>query len=323
MNLVFPEQASTVAGRVDALYLALIAFSVLVSTGVIAFVIYFSVKYRRRHPDDVGAHVEEGAGLEFVWVAAPTAAFVGFFFWGASVYFTLVRPPPEAAEVYVTARQWMYKFQHPDGFREINDLHVPAGTPIRLIMGSEDVIHGFFVPAFRVKQDIVPGRVTECWFQATKPGTYWIFCTQYCGTRHAGMIGKIVVMEPADFLRWRAGGGLEGAGLSLAARGERLFRQLGCATCHNADPGARGPRLEGLFGRAVKFDGGGTLAAADEAYIRESILLPNARIVAGYQPIMPTYAGQVTEEQIVEIIAYVKSLAAPAAPGDEKKKKER
>jgi cytochrome c oxidase subunit II len=241
------------------------------------------------------------------------------FGWGAKVFFDVYRPPAGAMEIYVVGKQWMWKVQHMEGQREINELHVPVGRPVKLIMGSEDVLHSYFIPQFRVKADVVPGRLNHLWFTATKAGTYDLFCAEYCGTKHSGMIGKIIAMEPADFQAWLAGGKAEG---SPVAAGEKLFTDLACITCHRSDTQGRGPMLNNLFGKTVELQGGGT-AVVDEAYIRESIMNPQAKIVAGFQPAMPTFQGLITEEQLLQLISYVKSLTpapgAPPAPVQEKK----
>jgi len=216
------------------------------------------------------------------------------------------RVPPGAMEVYVVGKRWMWKTQHMTGQREINELHVPIGIPVKLTMTSEDVIHSFFIPAFRVKQDAVPGRYTTAWFEATKAGEYHLFCAEYCGTKHSQMIGSIKVMEPGAFQTWLAGGT---AG-SPAQEGEKLFQSLACITCHRADSQGRGPRLEGLFGKTVRLTGGATVVA-DADYIRESILNPTAKVVDGYQPIMPTFQGLVSEEGVMQLIAYIQSLQQP------------
>jgi len=228
------------------------------------------------------------------------------FFWGARVFVTLRRPPDNALQVFAVAKQWMWKLQHLEGRREINQLHVPVGRAVKMTMTSEDVIHSFFVPAFRVKQDVLPGRYTTLWFEATKTGTYHLFCAEYCGTEHSAMIGQIIVMEPSEYQTWLSGGPVTA---SLASAGETLFTDLGCISCHRSDSGARGPQLVGLFGKRVQLQGGAMLVA-DENYLRESILDPQAKIVAGFQPIMPTFKGLVTEEQLMQLIAYIKSLAA-------------
>jgi cytochrome c oxidase subunit 2 len=227
------------------------------------------------------------------------------FVWGAQVFFHLTRPPAGAMEIYVVGKQWMWKAQHLDGAREINELHVPVGRPVKLIMGSEDVIHSFFIPDFRVKADVIPGRYNTMWFTATKAGRYHLFCTQYCGTKHSAMIGWVTAMEPSDYQAWLSGGGP--AGGSMAENGAKLFQDLACATCHLENGQGRGPVLKGVYGKPVQLQGGQT-ATVDDAYIRESVLNPQAKIVNGFQPIMPTFQGLVTEEQLLQLIAYIKSI---------------
>ncbi len=302
---LFPEQASTIAGSVDALLLFLIGVSALFAGLIFLMVIVFAIKYRRRSEKERPRPIHGSLALEILWTVIPLGLTMVMFGWGAWLYFTMSRPPADAVEIFVVGKQWMWKLQHPDGQREINELHVPVGRPVKLTMTSEDTIHSFFVPEFRVKKDVVPGRYSTVWFQATKPGEYHLFCTQYCGTNHAKMIGRIVVMEPAAFEAW-----LRGAvtGISLAAAGEALFQQKGCAGCHLPDGKGPGPSLVGLFGKQVKLSTGGTVIA-DEAYIRESILDPLAKIVAGYQPIMPPFKGLLGEDQLLQLIAYIKSLA--------------
>ncbi len=214
-------------------------------------------------------------------------------------------------EIFVVGKQWMWKVQHPGGQREINELHVPVGRPVKLIMGSEDVLHSYYIPAFRVKADVIPGRYNTLWFQATTPGRYHLFCAEYCGTQHSGMIGEIIAMEPAAYQEWVSGGRAED---SPVAAGAKLFQDLACVSCHQAESQGRGPSLVNVFGHEVELQGGAKVLA-DEAYIRESILQPQAKIVAGYQPLMPTFQGLVTEEQLLQLIAYVKSLGQPDSPG--------
>ena len=226
------------------------------------------------------------------------------FAWGASLYVTMASPPEAALEIHVVGKQWMWKFQHPEGPREINELHVPVGQPVQLVMTSEDVIHSVYVPAFRIKMDAVPGRYTTLWFEATKTGTFHLFCAEYCGTSHAGMIGRVVVMAPAEYAQWLSGGV---PGETPVQMGERLFQQLGCQTCHRAESGGHGPTLVGVFGQPVRLQSGED-TVVDEAYLRESILRPNAKIVAGYPPIMPTFQGQMSEEGLLHILAYIRSL---------------
>src|SRR5258708_16210574 len=227
------------------------------------------------------------------------------FVWGAGIYFHERRPPANALEVYGVGKQWMWKFEYTGGQREINSLHVPTGRPVKISMISQDVIHSLFFPAFRVKQDVLPNRYTDLWFEATQPGTYHLFCSQYCGTKHSGMIGEVVVMKPEDFEAWLGSGKAEGC---MAANGEKLFQELGCITCHRPDSGARGPNLQGLYGRPVRLADGRTVVA-DDNYIRESILNPNAKIVSGFQPIMPTFQGVVSEEGLIQITEYLKNLS--------------
>jgi cytochrome c oxidase subunit II len=301
---LFPESASTMASRVDALYFFLLAVSAFFSILIAGLIVFYAVKYRRRSPDAVGVNVSGGLALELTWTIVPLIITMVIFVWGASVFFAMSRPPAETLNVYVVGKQWMWKFQHLDGQREINELHVPVGRAVKLIMTSEDVIHDVFVPAFRVKADVLPGRYTNIWFQPTKPGRYHLFCAEYCGTRHSGMIGEVVVMDPTGYQAWLSGGTAQG---SLASAGEKLFQDLACNTCHRPDAQGRGPILQGLFGKTQTLEGGGTIVV-DEAYVRESILNPGAKITAGFQPIMPAFQGLVTEEQLLELIEYVKSL---------------
>jgi cytochrome c oxidase subunit 2 len=305
---IFPEQASTLAGDVDALYTFLILLSIVFGVGIATTLTIFAVRYRRRRADERPELIHGSLALELAWSLGPLAIVTGIFVWSALLYYRIQRVPANAMEIHVVGKRWMWKIQHMTGQREINELHVPVGRPVLVKLTSEDVIHSFFVPAFRVKTDAVPGRYTTLWFEATKPGRYHLFCAEYCGTKHSGMIGSIVVMEPAPFQEWLAGG----PSLSPAAEGEKLFASLACQTCHRADSGARGPRLDGVFGKTVNLSDGTTTVATPE-YIRESILTPSAKVVAGYQPIMPTFQGQVTEEQILQIIEYLKTLGEPAS----------
>jgi cytochrome c oxidase subunit 2 len=301
---LFPEAASTMATRVDALYFFLLGLTAFFSLLIAGLITYYALKYRRRSPRAIGAQSHGNLLLELAWTAIPLLITMVIFVWGAGLYFAMSRPPDDAIDIYVVGKQWMWKFQHLDGQREINELHVPAGRAVRLIATSEDVIHDWFVPAFRVKADVIPGRYVSIWFQATKPGRYHLFCAEYCGTKHSGMTGEVVVMKPRDYQVWLSGGQTGG---TLASAGERLFVDLACNTCHRPDSQGRGPVLDGLIGRTVKLQSGESIVA-DEAYIRESILNPSAKITVGYQPIMPTFQGLVTEEQVLQIIEYVKSL---------------
>ena len=305
---LWPERASSMAGQVDAIYIFLLVVCGMVALLVFTCLLYFAARYRSR----AGVEAEQIDGstpLELTWSIIPLCVFMVFFAWGALVYFKQRTPPRDATEVYVVAKQWMWKLEHAEGQREINELHVPVGRDVKLIMTSQDVIHSFFVPVFRMKQDVLPGRYTVAWFRATKPGTYHLFCAEYCGTQHSGMIGSIVVMEPAQYEAWMSGGP---AG-PLSATGEKIFAELGCSTCHRSDAQGRGPNLQGVFDKPVLLEDGRTVVA-DENYVRECILDPGAKRVKGFQPIMPTFQGLVSEEQVNALVAYVKSLSTTKAP---------
>ncbi|HXE75976.1 MAG TPA: cytochrome c oxidase subunit II [Candidatus Xenobia bacterium] len=301
---LFPEQASSVARHVDALYFYLTGVTIFFTVLIFSCVFYFAIRYRRRSEDELPKPIHGSLKLEIIWSVVPLVLVMVMFFWGATLYFHMRRAPADATQLFVVGKQWMWKIQHPDGQREINQLHVPVGRPIKLTMTSEDVIHSFYIPAFRIKMDVLPGRYTELWFTATRPGEYHLFCAEYCGTKHSGMIGRVVVMEPADYENWLAG---SPAGETLEQAGARLFRQFNCHTCHEAGPTSRGPSLHEIFGKSVRLKTGATVTV-DESYLRESILLPNAKVVAGYEPVMPTYQGLASEEQVMQLIAYIKSL---------------
>jgi cytochrome c oxidase subunit 2 len=306
---LFPEVASTIASRVDALYLFLVGLSAFFSILIAVMVVVFMVRYKRRDPRSIGARIHGGMVLEITWSVVPLLICLGIFVWSAQIFFAMANPPAEAMNVYVVGKQWMWKFQHMDGQREINELHVPVGRPVKMIMTSEDVIHDLFFPTFRVKADVIPGRYSHIWFEATKAGTYHMFCAEYCGTRHSGMIGQVVVMEPDAYQAWLTSGAQEG---SLASAGGKLFQDLACNTCHRPEAQGRGPSLENLYGKTVSLQNGQQVVA-DEAYIRESILMPGAKITAGFQPIMPTFQGLVSEEGLLQLIEYVKSLKNESA----------
>jgi cytochrome c oxidase subunit 2 len=302
---LFPERASTIANEVDALYFFLVGLSVVMSVLIATLVVSFAIRFRRRRPDDVGAQVHGGLMLELAWTVVPFVVAMIIFFWGAKVYFVMASPPPETLNIYVVGKQWMWKVQHLTGQREINQLHVPVGRPVKLIMTSEDVIHDFSIPAMRVKADVIPGRFVQIWFEPTRPGTYQIFCAEYCGTQHSRMTGQVEVMEANAYQTWLSGGTAEG---SLASTGERLFADLACNTCHRPDSRGRGPVLQNLYSHPVQLLDG-TTVTADENYLRESILTPAAKVTAGYQPVMPAFQGLVSEEQLLALIEYVKSLS--------------
>jgi cytochrome c oxidase subunit 2 len=305
----FPPQASEQAANVDALYFFLIAVTAFFMALIAILVVVFAVKFHRKHDDEVGEAIHGSLALELLWTIIPLGITMVMFVWGAQTFFHMTRPPKGAMEIYIVGKQWMWKAQHKDGAREINELHVPVGRPVKLIMGSEDVIHSFFIPAFRVKADVIPGRYNTMWFTATTPGTYHLFCTQYCGTKHSAMIGWVTVMSDADYQAWLGG---SAAGGTMAENGAKLFQDLSCNTCHLDNGQGRGPVLKGAYGKPVVLQNQQTVTI-DDAYIRESILNPHAKIVAGFQPLMPTFKGLVTEEQLLQLIAYIKSLGEPAA----------
>ncbi len=305
---LWPARASTTAGNVDALYVFLVTISAFMTAAIFTMIFVFAVRYRRQRKVQA-EQIEGSVPLEITWSVIPLFIFLFIFAWGAFIYFQERTMPRGATTVYVVAKQWMWKLQHEEGQREINELHVPVGRDVKLIMTSQDVIHSFYVPAFRIKQDVLPGRYTTMWFRATKAGTYHLFCAEYCGTQHSGMIGQIVVMEPAQYQAWLSGGPATG---SLAQNGQAIFQQLGCSTCHRFDTQGRGPNLVGLFGKPVQLEDG-RIVTADESYVRESILSPSAKVVSGFKPIMPVFQGLVSEEQLNALVEYVKSLnPAPA-----------
>ena len=306
---LYPEEASNFAPHVDGLMIFITGVCLFFAVAVTAAVIFFFFKYRRKEAGDIGVPIHGDMRLETAWIVVPLILALAMFGWGAIVYVDYRHAPSDALDIYVIGKQWMWKIQQPNGQREINELHVPVGRDVRLIMGSEDVIHDFSVPAFRVKMDVVPGHYNTMWFRPTKAGKYHFFCSQYCGTNHALMGGWVTVMDPMEYAAWLSGS----TGGDPVAVGEKLFTERACVTCHLSDGKGRAPSLNGVYGGRVLLADGSTITA-DDAYIRESILLPNAKIVAGYQPLMPTFQGQLTEEEIVALMSYVKSLQKEPVP---------
>jgi cytochrome c oxidase subunit 2 len=303
---LFPERASALAWQVDGLYFLLIAVSAFFTLLIFALIFVFAVKYRRSiHPHPV--QIEGSLPLELTWTLIPLGICMIFFAWGSLIFFQEARPPKGAMEVYAVGKQWMWKFEHETGQREINQLHVPVGADVKMIMSSQDVIHSFYVPAFRVKQDVLPGRYTSLWFEPVRVGRYHLYCAEYCGTNHSTMGGWVTVMEPADFQSWLSQGG---TGPSMAEEGERLFVQHHCAGCHRGSQTVSAPRLEGVYGRPVPIQEGRDVrfVTADSTYIRDSILRPKAQVVAGYEPVMPSFQDQISEPDLLKIIAYIKSI---------------
>jgi len=308
---LYPEQASNFAPHVDDLMLFLIAVSFFFAAAITIAIIFFFFKYRRKQPNALGTPIHGDMRLEATWMIVPLILAMGMFSWGAIIYVDYRRAPQDTLDIYVIGKQWMWKAQQPNGQKEINELHVPVGRNVRLILASEDVIHDFYVPAFRVKMDVVPGHYNTMWFRPTKPGRYHFFCSQYCGTNHAIMGGWVTVMEPSDYSAWL--GGSTGGDTNPVVSGEKLFTEKACSTCHAGSGLGRAPSLNGVYGANVLL-ADGSKVVADDAYIRESILQPNAKIVAGYQPLMPTFQGQLTEEQILALTAYIKSLQSQPVP---------
>ena len=302
--------ASTTGVQTDALFIAMVLLCGGMALLLTALVVFFAVKYRAGSSADRSHPPSHANGLEAAWTILPLLLFLGVFAWAAWVYVAERQPPGDALPVYVTGKQWMWKLQHPSGRREIDELHVPMGQPVRLVMTSEDAIHSFFIPAFRVKQDVLPGRYASLWFTATKLGDFRLFCAEYCGSEHSAMVGRVVVMTPADYARWLETGPAEPG---LVERGARLYREHGCSGCHDAGSTARAPPLAGLFGRSVRLQDRRAVTA-DETYLRDALVLPAKDVVAGYAPTMPSYAGQLEEEDIQALIAYVRSDSAGAGP---------
>jgi cytochrome c oxidase subunit 2 len=307
--IFFPHQASTTAARVDTFFYFLVAVTGSMGLLVAFLLIYFSVRYRRRPGQGPPPVTPNPLALELFWTATPFVIFMVMFVWGATIYMDAYRPPDDATVIYGQGKQWMWKFQHPEGQREINELHVPVGRPVQVRLTSEDVIHSFFVPDFRVHMDVLPDRYTSVWFEATDPGTYHLFCSQYCGTGHATMIGTVHVLKKTDYQRWIQSHA-EG---SLALEGRKIFLRYRCLSCHSADERARAPVLEDLYQKPVRLRNGQTVIA-DDTYIRDSILYPGKQIVEGWDNIMPSFKGQIDEQEIIALIAYIQSLRRGQTP---------
>ena len=302
-SALFPAEASTIAPWMDALYFFLLGMTLtgLFLVGVLVF--GFSIRYRKEK-NPIATQIEGSTLLEATWTIIPLAIFLLTFVWGALLYFRIYDPPANAMNIYVVGKQWMWKAEHPGGQHEINSLHVPTGRPIQLTMISVDVFHSFSIPDFRVKREVIPGRYTTVWFNATTPGTYHIFCTQYCGTQHSGMIGEVTVLTPDDYQKWLA---QSTSGMSLAQNGERLFASMGCNACHSGNAAARGPNLAGVYGTKLTLTDGSQVQVND-AFLRDSILNPSQHVTAGFAPIMPTYQGQISEDGLIDLVEYIKNL---------------
>lgn len=305
---LFPPRASTTATQVDTLFFFLLGVTMAVGLLVAVLMLVFCIQYRRRPGEiEVPAETHAPRALEWFWTITPLILFMVMFVWGATVYFGAFRAPDDATVIYGVGKQWMWKFQHPEGQREINALHVPVGRAFRMMLTSEDVIHDFFVPDFRIHMDVLPNQYTTVWFQATQTGTFHLFCSQYCGTNHSGMVGEVVVMEPQDYERWAS---LHADG-SAGMEGQKIFRKYRCISCHSVNS-KRAPVLSGVFGRPVLLTDGRTIIANDD-YIRRHILNPGIDVVAGYENIMPTFKGQISQDEINEIIMWLRGMNAPPA----------
>lgn len=305
---MIPVQASTGAGQVDALYFYLVVVSGIMTIAIFACVLFFAVRYRRRDPDEIPRPNHGSTALEITWSVIPFLFMLVMFAWGTKLYFENYTPPNDALDIYVVGKQWMWKVQHPEGQREIDELHVPTGHPVRVILASEDVIHSFYIPAFRLKHDVVPGAYYTYWFQPTEPGRYHIFCAEYCGTNHSRMIGWVTVMDPAAYQDWLAA---NATAESMLDQGRKLYSQYGCAGCHEMHSAGPAPSLHNLFGHPVVLANGSTVTA-DENFIRKSILNPGSNPVKGYAPnVMPVYEGQINEEDLLDLLVYIKSLSQP------------
>jgi cytochrome c oxidase subunit 2 len=302
-SALFPAEASTIAPYTDALYFFLVAISLVGLVFVTALIFYFSIRYRR-DKNPVATQIEGSTILEATWTIIPLALFLVVFVWGGLLYFRIYNPPSNSMNIYIVGKQWMWKAEHPGGQHEINALHVPIGQPIQLTMISQDVFHSFSIPDFRVKREVIPGRYSTVWFQATDAGTYHIFCTQYCGTLHSGMIGEVTAMAPADYKKWLDE---STSGTSLAQNGERLFASMGCNACHSGNAAARGPSLAGVYGSKLTLTDGSQVLVND-AYLRDAILNPSQHVTAGYAPIMPTYQGQISEDGLIDLVEFIKQL---------------
>ena len=326
-SALFPREASTIAPYADALYFFLLLITVIGITLVAVIVFGFSIRYRKER-SPVATHIEGSTLLEATWTIIPLALFLVVFVWGALLYFRIYTPPTNSMNIYIVGKQWMWKAEHPGGQHEINALHVPTGRPVQLTMISQDVFHSFSIPDFRVKREVIPGRYSTVWFEATTPGTYHLFCTQYCGTQHSGMIGEITVLNPDDYTKWTQE---STSGMSLAQNGERLFASMGCNACHSGAASARGPNLAGVYGSKLQLTNGSQVLV-NEAFLRDAILNPSQHVTAGFAPIMPTYQGQISEDGLIDLVEYIKVLqtnyrvqqtlttsqgnqSAPAAPG--------
>ena len=305
---LLPQQASTLAPDIDGLFMFITGINIFFFLLIAILVISFARRYRRRGPNEITPHITHNEKLELAWSIIPLIIVIGVFFWGFHGYINAQVAPANAIEIQAVGKKWIWQFEYPDGMRTLNDIHVPVNRPVRLVMSSEDVLHSFFVPTFRIKKDVVPGRYTEVWFNATKPGVHQVFCTEYCGKGHSDMLARIHVDDEATYQRWLIEGDEELKKMPLPELGALMYEARGCATCHTLDgTRSQGPTWKGLFGSNRQF-ADGTSAVADANYIRESILEPHNKVVAGFEPVMPTYKGLLRDREILGVIEYIKTL---------------
>jgi cytochrome c oxidase subunit 2 len=312
---LLPNEDSSYATSVDAIFVSLLLLCSVITLAVFAVIIWFCIRYRKGSTADRTHYPSEGqqVGIELTWIVIPLIIFIGLFIWAGNVYYRMFSPPADGLAIYVIGKQWMWKIEHPGGQREINELHIPIDRNIVLTLTSQDVIHDFDVPAFRIKHDVLPGRYIRMWFKATKPGTYHLFCGQYCGDFHSQMIGRVIAMTDVDYEAWLQNAGSQSTPETLVAEGSRYFHSLGCAGCHEGSPVVHAPSLNGLYGQPVPLQSG-QIVVADDDYLRDSILQPSKNVPAGYQPIMPSFQGLLSEEQVIALIAYIKSQRAEKTP---------
>jgi cytochrome c oxidase subunit 2 len=316
---LLPYEDSSYAASVDAIFVSLLLLCSAITLAVFAVIVWFCIRYRKGSRADRTHFPSEKmqVGIELTWIVIPLVIFIGLFIWAGNVYFRMFSPPSDGLAIYVIGKQWMWKIEHPGGQREINQLHIPVDRNIVLTLTSQDVIHDFDVPAFRIKHDVLPGRYVRMWFKATKPGTYHLFCGQYCGDFHSQMVGDVIAMSDVDYEAWLQNAGTQNAPETLAAEGSRYFHSLGCAGCHEGSQVVHAPSLSGLYDQPVPLQSGQTVVADDD-YLRDSILQPSKNVPAGYQPIMPSFQGLLSEEQVIALIAYIKSQRTGHAPESER-----
>jgi len=307
-TIFLPPGQSTISGEVDSLFYFILYMSIFFFVLVVALSIYFAIRYRRKGELTKTSGATHNVKLEIAWTVIPLILVMIVFAWGFNAYMRLNIVPKDALEIKVTGQKWFWSFDYPEGASSVNELVVPVDRPVKLLLSSKDVIHSFYVPDFRIKMDVLPNRYTITWFQAKNVGTYNLFCAEYCGRGHSEMIGTVKVVNEREFADWIEAGSGSGEGVSPLELGAQLYKSKACYTCHTTDGGPKvGPSFKGIFGHETELESGGKVKV-DENYIRESILEPRAKVVKGFQPVMPTYQGLLKDKQIDALIAYIKSL---------------